>query len=325
MNPIANLPPQPIYYPGDATYASRFNEWVGVANGAMTAYRAEYEAAMAEQGIRVSWDTPQAAAAGSPFSVPPTYNATLTKDGFSTVATVSIGRAQSTDPRDLAGFDQAFNLKYQAQTTSPNGQLPSTWYAPQSLRPGVSQIPGTAVDFTPSDEDERRFYEVYPNLRPGYVEPSSVPGPATTTPVNHISIQPNQAPAVPDAGTIVTAPTTQTPVTLRYNLWEWNWFYETETGRVGPPPEAVGIADPRALMTRDEWWAKVAGWYANTPASGTSGGTSGGGGTVNGTGGTTITDPVPPGGGSSSTLEPSGALVLAGVIAAGFILARLVK
>jgi hypothetical protein len=141
-----------------------------------------------------------------------------------------------------------------------------------------------------------------------------------------VSLQPHQAPAAPDAGTIVTAPTTQTPTTLRYNLWEWNWFYETETGRVGPPPEAVGIADPRALMTRDEWWAKVAGWYSSNPGSGTSGGTSGGGGTVgNGTGGT-VTDPVPaPTGSSSNTLEPSGALVLSGMLAAGFILARLVK
>jgi len=307
MNPLANLPPQPVFSPGDSTYATRFNEWVVLANGAMTSYRAEYEAAMADQGIRVQWDTP-AAVTGGPFSVPPTYNATLTKDGFSTTTTVSIGRGQSVDPRELAGFDQAFNLKFQAQVQSPQGQLPSSWYM---------QNPATVNPyFQPPEAGSIVTY---------YHEPTTTPGPATTTPVGHVTLQPDQAPATPDAGTIVSTPDPVVAV-VKYNLWEWNWFYETETGRVGPPPEAVGIADPRALMTRAEWWAKVSGWYANTPPI-ASGSGSGSGGVDTGFDGTVIIDPPATGTGTGlgSLGKMADLLPLAAGLVAVFFLAKMGK
>jgi len=106
------------------------------------------------------------------------------------------------------------------------------------------------------------------------------------------------------------------PETGKFNFDQWNWFFEQQTGRVGPDPNEVGVQDRLMLMTRDEWWEKVKTWYFPVAPGG-------GGGLDNSPQYPGID---PPATGGNGAAPPSGAmsdqskLILAGVAVIGLIL-----
>lgn len=298
MNPLDSLPPQP-----SAENTAAYNAWVSQYNAALENYRAAYAARMAELGVSVSFSKPDAAAAGSPVGLVDTVVATLTKDGFSSTAIVSAGRGNGTDPRDLADFDATYNLKFQGQYTSPAGTVPSEWYEPQ---PQWNQYTNPAM-FQPTNV-------------PGAFFPTSVPGPSPTVPAGTHSSQTVQAPSTPDAGTLVTPPTASTPqnpvvpASGKMTFWEWNWHYENATGRVGPPPEAVGVASGNTLLTEAEWWAAVGPWHTGNGGGGTPPAGAGGG-----DGGGTPTTPPPP---VQTPPEEDNTLLYVGLAVGAFLLLK---
>lgn len=300
MNPLDSLPPQP-----DASNPQAYNAWVAQTTAAIESYKAAYAARMAEQGITATFQNQQNDAPGSPVGTLPIYTVTLSRDGATSQTILSAGRAYQTDPASLADFDAAFNLKWTTQYTSPQGQLPSTWFEP----------------------DSAPVWNQYTN--PAMFQPTSTPGPTPTVPVGGASVQPVQAPHTPDAGTIQPPPTQSTPVPnepIRRSFWEWNWYYEQESGRVGPPPEAVGVASGSQLMTREEWVAAVAGWYNTTPTNGTdpgSGGTGGGGGTAPPAGGGASGGGS--GGGTGGAAASDNTLLYAGLAVGAVILLKMLK
>lgn len=44
-------------------------------------------------------------------------------------------------------------------------------------------------------------------------------------------------------------------------FWQWNYYWEQETGRSGPDPAEVGVSAGTNLMTGAEWVAAVGNWY----------------------------------------------------------------
>jgi len=253
-------------------------------------YRNEYEARMAQQGIKVTW----AEDGGSPYANdvggyknPDNWVATLSRDGVSTTTLVTLGRIQITglSPEQLADQDMVFALQREGQLNSPQGQLPSPWFQPNS-------------------EAARRQNPL--TVNPNFFQPEIPnPGPPTTVlSAGRDSLQPHQSPAEPNVGTKVTStPSSTANSGQQFTFWQWNYFWEEETRRSGPPPEEVGVPSGTTLMTGPQWVTAVGNWYgvpvhvpSTTPTS-TVGGTPtvGGGGTppVGGSG-------TPAGGGTST-------------------------
>lgn len=295
-NPITALPPQPQIPGNNPAYTEQFNQYVEAQQSAAGEYMQRYVDAMRQQGISVTVSENPDVGAGSPIGVPQQYVVTLSRDGITTTALLSTGRMQQATPEELANFDQEFNLKYAGKIQSPEGQLPSSWYAP----------------------------------------PSS-PGPVPTVQTN-VSLQPQQTAPTPNGGTVITPPSSPTPApTLtttpppatgtapRYNFWQWNWYYEQETSRVGPDPLEVGVTDPTALITRAEWWTKVQAWYNGGVPPVTTAPPAGGGapptGGTGGTGGTPPTGGTGGTGGAGMSDKDRAALVLG----AGMLLAKLLS
>lgn len=253
-------------------------------------FKAEYEAALALQGVTVTWQE-DGAPGGVPsvggWNNPDNWVATLTRDGVSRTALVTEGRIATTgqDAAAMAAQD-IWSLRWQGQMSAPNGSLGGTFFDPTV------------------DDDLRRFYEMYPEKRPGYVRSIPPPGPATTIPTGAGHTQTTQSPPVPNGGTRVTPPAdnTRSDSTL-LTFWQWNYYFERQTGRPGPPPEDFGVAG-NAMMTGAQWAMTVGNWYG---APVTAPKIDGGGATVGGTpttggvavGGTGTTGGTPPVGGTA--------------------------
>lgn len=290
VNPVNQIPTAPVPDPANPqNYADNFNAWVtGPAADALAEYVSRYIASMQAQGVSTRVERMGGPVPGSPVATPYYYLVTLTRDGVSTQVNLTQGRAQGGSPEEVADYDITYALKWRAQVSAPPNQLPSPWF-----------------------------------------EPTSEPGPALTVPMQNISapgpavtLQQEQAPPAPDLGTTVStppAPPAGTP--QKRGFWEWNWYHEQETGRVGPDPFAIGVSDPSALLTKAEWWSLVADWYGATPAP--SGGTGGGsgGGTGGNTGGPTPTDTDGPTGAGAITIS-TGMILAAAAAAALFFFGR---
>ena len=250
-------------------------------------YKAAYEQAMSQQGVKVTWNedgVPGGVPSVGGYNNPDNWVATLSRDGVKVDTLVTLGRIQVTGmtPEELAAQDIQFALKYTGQVNSPQGQVPSKF-------------------FDPVDDDTRRFYEVYPERRPGYIPatPSSRPGPATTVPTGDHSTQTRQSPPVPNNGTVVR-PGAATGAVLadapRLTFWQWNYYHQQATGRVGPSPEEVGVASGTQLMTGPEWVAAIGNYYGSAvsiPPVGTGG--------SGGVGSTPTTPSIPVGGTGTGT------------------------
>lgn len=259
----------------------------------LDSFKAEYEAALAQQGVKVEWNedgVPGGVPSVGGYNNPDNWVATLTRDGVRVDTLVTLGRIATTgmSPEQLAQQD-IWNLRYTGAVQSPQGQLPSDWYA------------------TP-DDDLRRFYEVNPHLRPRTVPAIPPPGPTPTLPVGGATIQPHQAPPNPNGGTVLTnpGPTDARTDSARLTFWQWNYYYQEKTGRIGPDPGEVGVASGTTLMSGAEWVRAVGNWYGGPVtvppvSSGTAGGVGGTPTTppiaVGGTG--TTTNPTPPVGGTN--------------------------
>lgn len=264
-------------------------------------FKAEYEEAMRQQGVTVTWEE-DGAPGGVPsvggWNNPDNWVATLTRDGVSRTALVTEGRISTTgqDAAAMAAQD-VWSLRWQGQISAPNGSLGGTFFDPTQ------------------DDDLRRFYEMYPEKRPGYVRSIPPPGPATTVPTGTHSTQTTQAPPVPNGGTVVTPPAdNRVADSTMLTFWQWNYYFEQQTGRVGPAPEAVN-ATGNAMMTGAQWAATVGDWYGApvTPpnVTGSGGATVGGTPTTGGVpvGGTPTTGGTPAvgdsgGGGGGTTPAP---------------------
>jgi len=243
-------------------------------------YKAQYEEEMRSRGISVTW----AEDGGAPYSQdtggwqnPENWIAVLSRDGVTSQSSVTLGRMQFyNDPASMARHDIQFSLQRAGQLGSPQGSVPSDF-------------------FTPIDDDTRRFYEVYPHLRPGYTPPTSNPGPSPTV-NSHSTIQPGQSPADPANGTAVSTPHSNGTGALRFTFWEWNYYYQQQTGREGPSPEeSTGVTHGNQVMTGAEWAAAVGAFYGAPVAAPPVTAPSAGGGV-----GTTPTTPSIPVGGSTS-------------------------
>lgn len=228
-------------------------------------FKARYEEAMRAQGVAVTW-AEDGAPGGVPsvggWNNPDNWVATLTRDGVSTTALVTEGRVGVTgmNPEQLANQD-VWSLRWTGQMSAPNGSLGGTFFDPTM------------------DDDLRRFYEMYPEKRPGYVRSIPPPGPATTVPTGTHSTQTTQAPPVLNGGTVITSPAdNRVSASSMLTFWQWNYYFELQTGRVGPDPEEVGTTGT-AMMTGAQWAATVGNWYGapvNAPKIDGSGATVGG-------------------------------------------------
>lgn len=262
-------------------------------------YKAAYEQAMAQQGVKVTWNedgVPGGVPSVGGYNNPDNWVATLTRDGVKVDTLVTLGRISVTgmSAEELAKQD-VWTLRRQGALDAPQGSI----------------APGSYFD--PVDDDTRRFYEMYPERRPGYVAAPRLtsPGPATTVPSGGHSSLSLQSPPVPNDGTVVR-PGAATGAVLadapRLTFWQWNYYQQLATGRVGPDPEEVGVASGTQLMTGPEWVAAIGNYYGapvSIPPVG-SGGTGGVGSTpttpgipVGGTGAGTGSQP-PVGGGAGA-------------------------
>lgn len=266
-------------------------------------FKAQYEEAMRNQGVTVTW----AEDGGAPYSQdvggyrnPDNWVATLSRDGVSTTSLVTLGRMASSgnDVQTVVNYDVQFGLRRAGQLGSPQGSVPSSF-------------------FEPIDDDTRRFYEVYPHLRPGYKPPTSTPGPATTMATPN-TVQPTQSPADPANGTLVAPPSSNGTSAARLTFWQWNYYYEQQTGRSGAAPEDVpGVSSGNQMMTGAEWAAAMTAYFGSpvsAPPLNGSGGAVGGtqttpnipvGGSTSPTGGATNTPATLPVGGTATTGAPN--------------------
>ena len=288
--------------PGTPAYSA----WVEQQNQALAEFRRQYEETMRAQGVTVTWNNQNAVS--GPYALIDPGNATLSRDGFTTEVVVSRTRAQQAESAEaLARFDTQFNLRYQAQIQP--GELPSQWYIPES----------------------NDGYQGDPTLRnapgPQWTPPPG-PSPTVTTPS---SVQPEQTPPNPNSGTMLTNPLNPDLQTIRRNWDEWNWYYQQETGRPGPPPEDIPGAARGVLYTRAEWWNLAGPWYgsnppaggSNPPAGGSNPPAGGGGGSNPPAGGGGSNPPAggggsnPPAGGGTTPpkVDYTVAMVVAGIIA----------
>ena len=250
-------------------------------------YKAAYAEAMRMQGVTVTFEPDRSKLMDQGgFINPDNWIATLSRDGVTVQTLVTLGRADTATPEQLAQYDITYALKYTGQVNSAPGVVPSAF-------------------FTPIDDDTRRFYEMYPYLAPNYVPTIPPPGPATTVPTGQHSTLLNQSPAILNSGTVITNPTAipADNTNQMLSFWQWNYYYELQTGRTGPDPAAVGVVDGGALMTGSQWVATIGNWYgapvsipSTAPVtSGNVGGTPttggvpvGGTGTTGGAGGITV-------------------------------------
>lgn len=216
-------------------------------------------AAMEREGYSVSIIRRNSDSVFDVFAPPEQYTISISRDGVTSTHILGFG---DTANSVMGMHDGEVAATGRAVTWRPSHMLLDPW-----LRPGSGVAPATQ--------------QQAPAGPSGTVQspPAGPSGTVITT--NSQTVQQTQTPPARDEGTFqVTPPPASMPAPpqMLYNLYEWNWYHEQETGRSGPAPEDVGVADPLAKMTRAQWWAIAGPWYSQPVRSGQgASGTSGGG------------------------------------------------
>lgn len=249
-NPMSAVPAQPV----DITPTVQ-NDWMRQVNLAFNEWAERYISAARFAGFGVVIVDDGRSTVTSVYQTGAYVVIQLVRQGVSADILLSLGRAYGRAPEDQFQHDAttiwAVNYAMQTGDRIPaSGMVPLETAGPPSTLAQTGVIyPGPAgTDLGRAGRDPEPTTVSGGGIRFG-LNPASTPTAPEGSGVNWTGIQSGSA---PDPGTLISDPA---PAVERLNWDQWNYVYEQETGRIGFAPEAAGVSDRRALMTRAEWWA----------------------------------------------------------------------